>query len=176
MHALQYAAHVHRSQKRKGADQTPYINHLIDVVTILLENGVADETLLMAAALHDTIEDQPVTYEQLVEKFGKPVADIVAEVSDDKTLAKAERKQKQIEHAPHKSDAAKQLKIADKISNIRDVAGSPGIGWDVQRRREYLDWAEQVVNGLRGVNAQLDALFDATLAGCRTTVAAANGM
>jgi (p)ppGpp synthase/HD superfamily hydrolase len=171
LHALQFAASAHRTQKRKGADQTPYINHLIDVVTILLENGVTDETLLVAAALHDTIEDQPITYELLAQRFGKPVADVVREVTDDKTLEKAVRKQKQVEHAPHKSDLAKQLKIADKISNIRDVAGMPGIGWDEQRRAEYIDWAEQVVNGLRGVNAQLDALFDATLAECRSILA-----
>ena len=172
LHALQFAAHAHRTQKRKGADKTPYINHLIDVVTILLENGVNDDTLLIAAALHDTIEDQPVTYEELAAKFGKTVADVVAEVTDDKSLEKARRKQLQVEHAPHKSDRAKQLKIADKISNIRDVAGSPGIGWDQQRRAEYLDWAERVVAGLRGVNPKLDALFDATLAECRSLVSA----
>jgi GTP diphosphokinase / guanosine-3',5'-bis(diphosphate) 3'-diphosphatase len=134
LHALQFAANAHRTQKRK-------------------------------------VEDQPVTYEELAERFGKPVADVVLEVTDDKTLERAVRKQKQVEHAPHKSDLAKQLKIADKISNIRDVAGTPGIGWDQQRRAEYLDWAQQVVDGLRGVNAQLDALFDATLAECRTMLA-----
>src|SRR5687768_1737799 len=95
LQALQFAAHAHRTQKRKGADQTPYINHLIDVVTILMENGVTDETLLVAAALHDTIEDQPVTYQEIEAKFGKAVADVVAEVTDDKTLEKAVRKQLQ---------------------------------------------------------------------------------
>jgi len=171
LHALQFAADAHRTQKRKGADQTPYINHLIDVVTILLENGATDETLLVAAALHDTIEDQPVTYAELVTRFGKPVADVVLEVTDDKTLEQTVRKQKQVEHAPRKSDLAKQLKIADKISNIRDVARSPGIGWDPQRRAEYLDWAERVVDGLKGVNPKLDALFYTTLAECRAALA-----
>jgi (p)ppGpp synthase/HD superfamily hydrolase len=170
LQALQFAARAHRTQKRKGADGTPYINHLIDVTTILAENGVTDVTLLMAGALHDTIEDTPVTYEDLVEQFGKSVADLVQEATDDKKLEKAERKQLQIEHAPHKSAAAKQLKIADKISNIRDVAQSPGIGWDAERRREYLDWAAQVVKGLRGVNPKLDNLFDETLGKCWAVV------
>jgi (p)ppGpp synthase/HD superfamily hydrolase len=160
----------HRSQTRKGVEKTPYINHLINVARILANCGATDAALLTAAVLHDAKEDQAVPLEYIAAEFGADVAHLVGEVTDDKSLEKAVRKQLQVETAPKKSDLGKQLKIADKISNIRDVAGSPGIGWDRQRRVEYLVWAGQVVNGLRGVNPQLDALFDSTLAECRTSL------
>lgn len=170
LHALHFAAKAHRTQKRKD-EETPYINHLIDVVTILTECDVTDPTILAAAALHDVIEDQQVPRTQIAEMFGEEVAALVVEVTDDKELPKAERKSLQIEHAPHLSDAAKLLKIADKISNVVDVAFSPALGWEASRRHEYLDWADDVFQGLRGVNDALDARFEAALAASRAHIA-----
>jgi (p)ppGpp synthase/HD superfamily hydrolase len=86
----------------------------------------------------------------LVREFGQTVADIVGEVTDDKTLPKDERKRRQIESAPHKSREARLIKLADKTSNLRTIASSPAADWSVKRRLEYVEWARAVVAGLRG--------------------------
>jgi len=162
--ALHFAADKHRDQRRKNREASPYINHPIEVVEILGRvGGVTDLPTLQAAILHDTIEDTQTTGEELESRFGTEVRRLVEEVSDDQHLPKAERKRLQIEHAPHLSPKAKLIKIADKISNVRDVTHSPPAHWPHRRRCEYLDWAEKVVAGLRGSNPAVDALFDDTL-------------
>jgi guanosine-3',5'-bis(diphosphate) 3'-pyrophosphohydrolase len=174
LRALVFAADKHRNQKRKGAEASPYINHLIAVAAVLADAGVADETLLVAAVLHDTIEDTNTTYAELESTFGPEVAGLVQEVTDDKSLDKAIRKKLQIQNAQALSARAKQLKIADKISNIRDITHFPPADWPIERRREYLGWAEQVVAGCRGINPQLDRVFDSSIARARTAVAASS--
>jgi guanosine-3',5'-bis(diphosphate) 3'-pyrophosphohydrolase len=164
--ALAFAAHKHRDQRRKDADASPYINHPIALADVLVnEGGVHDVEVVCAALLHDTVEDTATTHEELVNAFGARVARIVAEVTDDKRLAKAERKRLQIEHAPHLSREAKLVKLADKICNLRDVAERPPAGWDLRRRREYFEWAKRVIDGLRGTPGsemrRLEAAFDA---------------
>jgi (p)ppGpp synthase/HD superfamily hydrolase len=100
--------------------------------------------------LHDGVEDQEVPVEMIAREFGKQVADIVMEVTDDKTLPKDERKRKQIETAPKKkSREAKLIKLADKTSNFRAIASNPAADWSVKRRLEYIEWAKNVVAGLR---------------------------
>jgi len=164
LRALRFAANRHDGQTRKGAGGSPYVNHVIDVAAVLAcEGGVTDTAMLAAAVLHDTVEDTPTTVEELAAAFGPDVAELVREMTDDKSLPKQRRKQLQIEHAPSASPRAKQLKIADKISNIRDVATHPAEDWSRGRRIEYLDWAESVVAGCRGVNPKLDTAFDAAL-------------
>lgn len=121
--------------------------------------GIDDIDILMAAILHDTVEDCEVTEQELRDLYGDTVADLVMEVTDDRSLPKAERKQAQIDHAPHLSHGAKQIKLADKISNIRDVTENPP-DWPLERRREYIEWGVKVVAGLRGVNPKLEAYFD----------------
>ena len=159
--AASYAAKKHVGQKRKGKDEAPYINHPLEVVSLLVNIGkVEDYDTLTAALLHDTVEDTNATEEEIKDKFGENVASIVMEVTDDKSLPKAERKQKQVEHAPHLSNEAKQLKICDKISNITDVMKNPPDGWSKERRLEYVEWGERVVAGLRGVNENLENHFD----------------
>ncbi len=159
--ALDFAARKHVRQKRKGIDQEPYVNHLAEVARLLAEaTDGADANLVAAGLLHDTIEDQGVKYEELVEAFGRDVADLVREVTDDKTLDKDVRKRLQVEHAPHKSERAKLLKIADKTANLRAIHDSPPTDWSMERKREYFDWARRVVAGCRGVNARLEATFD----------------
>jgi guanosine-3',5'-bis(diphosphate) 3'-pyrophosphohydrolase len=160
--ALAFAAHKHRDQRRKDAEASPYINHPIALADVLVnEGGVTDTETLCAALLHDTVEDTATTHEELVDAFGSRIARIVAEVTYDKDLPKAERKRLQIEHAPHISREAKLVKLADKLCNLRDVAERPPAKWDLARRREYFDWARQVVDGLRGVHPRLEAAFDA---------------
>jgi (p)ppGpp synthase/HD superfamily hydrolase len=159
--ALEFAAAKHRRQRGKDAENSPYINHPIAVAAVLaVEGGVSDEATLIAAILHDTVEDTPTTFRELDENFGAEVTGLVRELTDDKSLEKAERKRLQIEHAPHASPRAKEIKIADKICNVRNLVDSPPADWTLQRRREYVAWSEQVVAGCRGVNAKLDAAFD----------------
>ena len=167
--ALAFAAHKHREQRRKDAAASPYINHPIALADALVnEGGITDVEVLCAALLHDTVEDTATTHEELVDAFGSRIARIVAEVTDDKRLPKAERKRLQIEHAPHISREAKLVKLADKLCNLRDVAERPPAGWDLGRRREYFDWAKQVIDGLRGAPGEdmrrLEAAFDAAYA------------
>jgi guanosine-3',5'-bis(diphosphate) 3'-pyrophosphohydrolase len=119
--------------------------------------------LLAAALLHDTQEDPPATAEHISALFGQEVAELVLEVSDDKTLHWAERKRRQILHAPHISPRARQLKLADKICNVRDLTNLPPHDWSLARKREYLEWAAQVVAGLRGCNPRLEAYYDEVL-------------
>ncbi len=165
LQAIKFAADKHRDQRRKGADQPPYINHLIEVAAQLAIVGkVADENILCAAVLHDTVEDTATTAEELAEIFGAKVSQIVMEVTDDKNLPKQDRKQKQVEHAAHLSIEAKQVKLSDKISNIREIGVDPPSDWNKQRKLDYAAWGEKVVDaGLRGVNADLEKLFDETL-------------
>jgi GTP diphosphokinase / guanosine-3',5'-bis(diphosphate) 3'-diphosphatase len=159
--AASFAAKKHRDQRRKGGDAEPYINHPLEVANLLANVGkVSDYDVLIAAVLHDTVEDTETTAEELTERFGEKVCGYVLEVTDDKSLPKAERKRLQVEHAPHLSPGAKQIKLADKISNITDITKNPPHGWSPERKIEYVKWGESVVAGLRGANADLEKYFD----------------
>ncbi len=161
LEALQFAAHKHRDDRRKDVAASPYINHPIALANVLWQEAAVHEPdVICAALLHDTVEDTQTTEAELVERFGGKIAGIVMEVTDDKTLEKPERKRMQVEHAPHLSREAKLVKLADKISNLRDVAASPPKDWPLERRQEYFDWAKQVVDGMRGVHPKLEKLFD----------------
>ena len=163
--ALAFAAHKHRDQRRKDAEASPYINHPIALADVLMnEGGVTDIEVLCAALLHDTVEDTATTHEELVKAFGARIARVVAEVTDDKALPKSERKRLQVEHAASISREAKLVKLADKICNLRDVVERPPAKWDLQRRRDYFEWAKEVVDRLRGTNPRLEAAFDAAYA------------
>lgn len=169
--AAEYAAEMHRDQRRKSVEASPYINHPIQVASIIANVGkVSDVSVLAAALLHDTIEDTEATGDALVERFGRDIRNLVEEVTDDKTLPKAERKRLQIEHTPHMSDGAKLIKIADKTCNVRDIGSKPPGDWSIERRREYFDRADKVVAGCRGVNAAMEELFDQSVARSRTIV------
>ncbi len=165
LQAIEFAARKHRDQRRKDVESSPYINHPIQVAELIARvGGVQDVAVLLAAVLHDTVEDTATTFEELEESFGPEVRDLVAEVTDDKSLAKLERKRRQKEHAPHLSERAKLIKIADKTCNVRDVGHSPPADWDLTRRTEYLEWAKDVVAGCRGANTPLERYFDECLA------------
>lgn len=159
--AAQFAARKHRDQRRKDAAASPYINHPLMLANILREEGKVEDTMVVAAALlHDTIEDTETSYEELRGQFGDEIAEIVAEVTDTKWLKKASRKRLQISKAARASHGAKLVKLADKISNLRDIVASPPRDWSVERKREYFDWAKQVVDQIRGTNPRLERRFD----------------
>ena len=159
--AIAFAADKHRDQRRKDAAASPYINHPIALANVLAnEVEIDDERVLIAAVLHDTLEDTETTVQELVRHFGQEITEIVLEVSDDKALPKAARKQQQIDHAPRLSRRAKLVKLADKICNLRDIAHSPPHDWSLQRRQAYFDWAKAVIDQLRGVHPALEHVFD----------------
>ena len=160
--ALKFAAKKHRDQRRKDQGATPYINHPIEVAeTLWFQGNVRDMITIVGALLHDTLEDTNATAEEIRQQFGEQVLALVQEVTDDKSLPKLERKRLQIEHAPHQSARAKQVKLADKICNVTDSINSPPHNWSLKRCQEYIDWSKQVVAGLRGINPALEACYDA---------------
>ncbi|KAI8922302.1 hypothetical protein DFJ77DRAFT_425257 [Powellomyces hirtus] len=166
LQATHFAAIKHAGQRRKDPQQTPYINHPIAVAHVLWkEAGVQDVPTLQAALLHDTVEDTDTSFEEIGREFGPLVRQIVAECTDDKSLPKEERKRLQIVNAPHKSNQAKLVKMADKIHNLRDLQKTPPEGWTLPRVQTYFAWARQVTDGCRGVNPQLEAILEGIYAG-----------
>jgi len=169
--AADLAARRHNGMARKGRGNEPYINHLAEVANLLSAATAGSDAELVAAGwLHDAIEDTETTREELAWKFGPRVAALVVAVTDDMTLPKPERRQRQVVDAPHKSPDAKLIKIADKISNIRArILPRP----NTDERNDLIDyvaWAEQVVAGCRGGNAMLDRTFEHIVQAARSTL------
>jgi len=161
LRAAHAAARWHVHQRRKGPADEPYINHLLEVAMLVAEATRGnDPDLAIAVVFHDSIEDQEVPREVIAGAFGEDVASLVEEVTDDKSLGKEERKERQVEEAPNKSDRAKLLKLADKISNLRAIAVSPPRDWSVKRRLEYVNWARRVKKGLFGISPFLEQEFE----------------
>lgn len=161
--AAAFAAERHRFQRRKDADASPYINHPLELARILAEEGgVTDPEVIVAALLHDTVEDTETTPAEIEEKFGARVAGMVAEVTDDKSIIdKQLRKDLQVRNAPGKSHGAKLVKLADKIANLRDILARPPKDWAEAQKAQYFHWSADVVAGLRGAHPGLEARFDA---------------
>jgi guanosine-3',5'-bis(diphosphate) 3'-pyrophosphohydrolase len=163
--ALRFSADKHRNQRRKDPEKNPYINHPIQVAeTLWSVGGITEINVLVAAILHDTIEDTDTSPAEIQCNFGEAVLDLVLEVSDNKSLPKMERKRLQVENAPHKSPAAKCLKLADFICNLRDIYQSPPADWPLERIQGYLLWTEKVAAGLCGINSALEKCYDLELA------------
>lgn len=159
--ARDFAAKKHAGQLRKGANREPYITHPIEVAKLVSEaTGGNDEILIAAAVLHDTIEDTDTSYDDLREEFNSEIADLVAEVTDDTRLPSDVRKAKQAADMPKKSDRAKMIKMADKISNLRSIRESPPAAWTDDKKRSYIKTASNVVAGARDANCKLADQFD----------------
>jgi len=168
LRAAVFAAERHRGQRRKGADAAPFITHPLAVARALTEEGgVQDPELIAAALLHDTIEDTPTVRDDLAEAFGERVAGLVVELTDDKRQPKQTRKAEQVRHAAHISRDAQQVKLADKLCNLREILSNPPAGWPAARRAEYFEWSRQVVDRMRGANPALERAFDAAYEQCR---------
>ena len=158
--AVHFSAQKHSTQRRKDENASPYINHPISVALAIAQiGGVDDPEILAAALLHDTLEDTDTTPEELEDEFGKKVCEYVLDVTDDKTLPKDERKRRQIEHAKKISNGVALIKLGDKISNVTDVINNPPEDWDNNRRKEYLDWAEKVIENCPKVNDRMENKF-----------------
>lgn len=158
--ALKFAAEKHRHQRRKDAAGSPYINHPIEVAEKIWNVGEhGDVNTICAALLHDTVEDTDATFEEVDKEFGKVIGDMVREVTDDKSLPKAVRKQKQVEHAPHLSLGAKHIKLGDKASNVKDIHRTPPPDWSKERKAEYLSWTESIITTIRGTNPRMEEMY-----------------
>ena len=169
--AAHFSAQKHSKHRRKDEDESPYINHPISVALAIAQiGGVDDPEILAAALLHDTLEDTETTPEELEAEFGKKVCEYVLDVTDDKTLPKDERKRRQIEHAKKISKGAALIKLGDKISNVTDVTNNPPADWDINRRKQYLDWAEKVVQNCPKVNEKMEKKFKEVLNDARRRV------
>ena len=162
--AIDFSARKHRMQRRKNYDKTPYINHPIEVMYLLSCTGVTDINTLIAAVLHDTIEDTGTTKEEITKEFGFDVTKIVLECTDDKSLDKVTRKKLQIEHVKKASKEAKNIKLADKYSNICDLLSNPPSGWSKEEIYGYAYWSWSVCRGARGVNKKLENKLDVLFA------------
>ncbi len=159
--ALDFAARRHAAQRRKGVRAEPYVNHLAEVAVALAEATHGEDPALVAAGLlHDTLEDTATSREELAAAFGEDIASLVEEVTDDKSLDRAERKAMQVRTASGKSQRARMIKIADKIANLRSIVESPPVGWSSRRKQEYVAWACEVVAACGPTNTQLERLFE----------------
>jgi guanosine-3',5'-bis(diphosphate) 3'-pyrophosphohydrolase len=163
--ALSFAANKHRNQFRKGSEPIPYINHPIALADLLVRTAnISDPATIAAALLHDTVEDTSTSFDELEAEFGPAISQLVAELTDDKSLPKEERKRLQVEHAPSLSPRARVVKLADKISNLRDIVQDPPAKWSLERKQQYFDWAKSVVDKIRGTDAKLEKAFDEAFA------------
>jgi guanosine-3',5'-bis(diphosphate) 3'-pyrophosphohydrolase len=169
--AIEFAAQRHRDQRRKNSVESPYINHPIAVANILAQIGeVQSDAVLAAAILHDTIEDTDTTATELSRYFGESVSRLVKEVTDDKSLPKAKRKELQIEHAPDLSVGAVLIKLGDKIHNVGEIANDPPPHWPLERRVEYVSWAESVIANCPRVNQRLEQEFESVARAAKQTL------
>jgi GTP diphosphokinase / guanosine-3',5'-bis(diphosphate) 3'-diphosphatase len=172
MHAIRFAAEHHRDDRRKGATAAPYINHPIIVAEQLAAHGLGEDVeLLMAAVLHDVIEDTDATFEELNSAFGQRVAEVVQEVSDDKTLEKEARRKVVVDTIAHKSLAARLVKLSDLIANVHDIVHHPP-QWSQERKLNYLRWAGRIAEQVTGTHAGLEAALAAELAAAHKAVGA----
>lgn len=160
VNAVDFAANKHQFQKRKNANATPYINHPIGVSKILTDAGVNNEDVIIAALLHDTVEDTGTSLEEIKENFGPEVMRIVSECTDDKSLPKDQRKRLQVEHAKTISPEAKLVKLADKIHNCESLLKDAPASWSPSVIQGYFVWAFAVFEEIRGMNHLLDSRFE----------------
>lgn len=154
--AINFAANAHCNQRRKDATKTPYINHPIEVMYLLSNAGITDVDILSAAVLHDTMEDTNTSYDDIYQNFGKNVADIVKDCTDNKSLPKEVRKQEQVKHSKEISGASRLVKLADKLSNLSSLLKDPPVGWTQKGIDGYFCWAYAVCSNMMGHNSYLD--------------------
>lgn len=164
MQAAEFAARVHAGQRRKGG-RVPYVNHVIEVGRLVAEDGRGAQAVI-AALLHDVVEDSDVRLSEIEVRFGKGVARLVDALTDRpewEALARPHRKALQAEHIAHAPAEAKAIKIADQTSNVRDVLRLPG-GWPPSEAAAYVAGTGQVVAVCRSAAPDLAAIYDHAVA------------
>lgn len=165
-----FARHAHAGQTRKGTAAEPYIDHVAEVAALTAAWGGGEDEIV-AAWLHDTVEDCGASLVEIADRFGARVASLVEELTDDPSLPEAERKRQQVAHAPARSPGASLIKIADKTSNVGALAASPPAEWSRDRLLAYVDWAEAVVAALPHRPPAALALFRTAVEAARNSFA-----
>ena len=141
LEALSFAARAHRHQVRKDG-QTPYYAHVVRVCLIVRHVfGIDDPNVLMAAALHDTIEDTPTDFDDLDEKFGQQVAHWAADLCKDMRKPEKEREAEYVAHLVTAPWQVKVCKLADIFDNLMDSKhlSQQQRERTLRRSRTYLD-------------------------------------
>jgi (p)ppGpp synthase/HD superfamily hydrolase len=157
--AISFAAQKHVSQVRKDEDATPYIIHPMGVALSLWEEGaVRNPTVIIAALLHDTLEDTDATKEEIAMLFGCQVSEIVAELTNPSDLSSQEAKEWQIQHAPFLSQEAKLVKLSDRLYNVRDLR-TPPVGWNEDKIQNYYEWGQKLLEALQGTHPAMEQLL-----------------
>ena len=152
--ALEFARKAHGAQQRKYTLE-PYINHPKRVAETVKTVPHSTE-MICAAYLHDVVEDTPVSIEEIKNRFGKKIADLVLELTDEFThekyphLNRKKRKIKETERQATMSDDAKTIKLADMIDNTPDIARH-----DRNFARRYLPEMHALVKVMAGGNPEL---------------------
>jgi (p)ppGpp synthase/HD superfamily hydrolase len=151
--ARKFAERAHRSQFRKYTNE-PYFVHLDEVAKLCRRFGCS-KRIQAAAYLHDTIEDQPVTYEDLAMEFGKEIADIVRDLTDAPKEVGSRKQRKQIDLArlAAASADAQTIKCADMISNTSSI-----VRHDVGFARSYLPEKRAALTVMTRADPKLRAL------------------
>ena len=159
--AISFAAEKHRFQTRKDANKTPYVIHPMGVALSLWKEGsIRNQDVILAALLHDTLEDTDATKEELASFFGPKVADIVEELSNPSEMTSEEAKAWQVEHAPSLSPEAKLVKLADRLYNVRDLKNAV---WSKEEIERYYGWGQKLLDVLKGTNLQLEEQLQSEL-------------
>ena len=146
MKTIIFATQAHKDQKRKNAAGDPYITHPLEVAYAIQRayESCGEEPsidVLIAAILHDVVEDTPATPKELPMLFGNVVGGIVAQVTDDKSLSKLERKQIALRDASRLTPEAALVKMADKWHNCKDLKRDPPKTWSDEDVRHYAHWS-----------------------------------
>ena len=158
--AAYFAGEKHKDQRRSDKEETPYINHPLELASILVDEGhIEDVDVICAALLHDTIEDTDTTYEELNLIFGSVVTSIVREVTNDMSLSSPERRLKEAASIPHLTFQAKLVKLADKIANIRDISTMPPVGWTLEKKEAYFDFSLSIAEQAKDASQVLYEIF-----------------
>ena len=163
LQAIEFASYRHRFDKTRNDE--PYINHVINVCSLISVIGEEqDPETLAAAALHDTIEKTGTKGSEINFNFGENVFQIVLEVTDHASENDVEKFQQQFDRINGLSQKAKIIKLADKVANVKSLLSFPPEGWDLQKRSLYINWADRIINALRGTNKNLEEYYDHMIA------------
>jgi len=146
--AAAFAARAHDGQYRKDG-ATPYVSHVFRVCLVVRDLfGFDDPRMLIAAILHDTIEDTTTDFDDIEKRFGQEIATWVSYLTKDKRLADVDRERDYVDRLKQAPWQVQVCKLADIFDNLSDIGNLPG-----ERRGHSLQRAEQYFAELRQLRA-----------------------
>lgn len=159
--AKELAIERHGGEVRPNLGREPKINHIEEVARLVRESG-GSESEEASAWLHDIVEDTDTTIEEILELFGKEIAELVDGLTDPpefSAMPLALRKSQQAQRLSLKSDEVKRIKLCDQISNVRSVVNDPPLDWDKRKCLEYIQGAKKIFDVSYRVSEYLDKDF-----------------